>query len=178
MNKTIKQTCAGLARLLAAVGIAMFFCCWLFNALDWLRNFGIPSLPSSLAQAPLVQHHPLPARLMPLAQMLAVYNSAFPGYGRFGSGLGMVIAAIWAFQRCRSYTFSARLLVGFVAGFITGARLFMTVSSDAVLVLAFGALGAVLFQLNVCLSEQPPAFQPLPRLRLHGAGGDEAATQL
>lgn len=132
-------------------------------AVSFLRNYGLaPDLSSVTQTAIFAESH-----TGELAKFFEWYNSLMPGYARFGSGLGMIAGAFWALGYAKPYHAVARILGGFTAGFIMGARLAMFITSDPPIVVGAALACAVWTGGYLFVIGRPSIFKPMPLIELN-----------
>lgn len=123
--------------------LSIFFA-YAWSFVDWLRNYGT---------APLLLPFMAGTEWKPVLdgkaygefdKLVDLYNCSFPGFGRFGSGIGLIAGAFWSFSFIDSRCWIQRLTFGISAGAIAGSRLFLMFSSDWHMFLFGLSLGALL----------------------------------
>jgi len=159
MNRS-RECIIGVSRVLLASVVASLLLAPLLAFINVMRNYGNPGDMAAVSQASVY------AASNPIAAMIDSYNSSMSGYGRFGSGIGMIGGAFWAMGYAKSYSTVARIMTGLPAGFVIGARAGMMITSDAHIVIASGVIGAVWTAVYLYIAGLPSKFKPLPNLEL------------
>lgn len=165
MNKeTFKQLSIGLLRLTCAFVLAAIVGGVIFAGLEFVRNFQADTI-SSVSKSNIIAEQQLGGVLGLVQLWINWYSTTFFGYSRFGSGIGMIIASIWAASACASYKFWPRLVIAAVAGFLIGTRAAMFITSKPHLVLGAGLIASFIGIMRTFASLKPAKFKALPRLQ-------------
>lgn len=164
-----RQLGVGLLRVALAVVVGSIAGALLFAGIDALRTFQADTIASSVARSALetgeYAEAPPPDVLFVISKFIDWYSTVFFGYSRFGAGLFMLAGAFWAMGEAKGYALPARIIIGFVAGFLMGTRVAMFILSKPVLVLAIALLSGIIGALFLSLSGRPSSYSPLPKLQ-------------
>lgn len=164
-----RQLGVGLLRVALAVVVGSIVGGLLFGGIDALRTFQADTIASSVARSALQMGESTdmapPDALFVISKFIDWYSTVFFGYSRFGAGLFMLAGAFWAMGEAKGYSLPARVIIGFVAGFLMGTRLAMFILSKPILVLAIALLSAIIGAVFLSLAGRPSNYLPLPKLQ-------------
>lgn len=137
---------------------------YILACVDALRAYGVT--PAAFPFTTLGQYQPLidsenkTSFQAAFDNFFLLFNCAFPGGSRMGSGIGTLAASFWTLHILPNNCRAQRTVLGCLIGFIIGARGLLTVSSSANIVCGAGVLGAIFFTVymisTACKREIPP----------------------
>lgn len=165
--RTVREIFLVAGKLVASCVVLSVPLAFLMLVVNYMRTFGLPSdIAAATSQA--LTNSSFTGLYFWMDQVIAWYNAVFPGYARFGSGLGILIAAFWTLNEVRSASVVTRLVGGLMCGAVIGGRSALMVSSSPRFVLTGIIIGSIGGAAYLIFSGRPSPFQPLPRLHLAG----------
>lgn len=91
-----------------------------------------------------------------------LYNCAFPGASRLGSGIGMIFACFWTLHSVDRNCRAPRIALGALCGAIIGFRLILMLSSSATGVLSSMIVSSIGFAIYMAIADRKPGIPSLP----------------
>ncbi len=171
LKQDFAQSLSGifLVLVLTAASALTFAVAW--GLVDWMRNFGtglapLPFLDHGCLQTDTFRRFPAGSFCGVTEDLINWYNVTFCNALRFGSGLGIIGGAFFALSFVRHLGLTARIIAGFMAGALIGARSIMMVTSDVPFFFAGLCLGGVFVGVYMSLSGDTPRVPPLPPFKL------------
>jgi len=169
----IPHLLAGWARLFLRVIVLSLVLAYLMSLIDAMYKCG--TAPTAFPFSEIGHTHPrLPYNAGVIGALLAaivdnilnLYNQAFPGYSRLGSGIGIIFACFWTLHdtspQCRIQRFGN----GIVAGALIGFRGMLMLTSSPSYVLLTSIFVCVFMTLYMLTADRKPAIPQMPLVDL------------
>jgi hypothetical protein len=138
---------------------------YLMACFDALRAFGVSQAAfpfTTLGQyQPSIVDGSRSAFQAAFDNFLLLFNCAFPGGTRMGSGIGTLAASFWALHLLPINCWPQRVILGCFIGFIIGSRALLTVSSSVNVVIGAGVISAIvisIYMISVGRKRQIPSL--------------------
>ena len=139
---------------------------YLMACVDALRAYGVSQAAfpfTTLGQyQPLMDDGSKSAFQAAFDNFFLLFNCAFPGGTRMGSGIGTLAASFWTLHLLPRNCKLQRVLLGCLIGFVIGARALLTVSSSANVVLGAGIISSIVISIYLMLSVTKRQIPSLP----------------
>lgn len=163
----VKHFWAGLGLLLLRILALSLTLAYLMSLIDGLRTIGI--VPLLLPFSALGQYHPHLEAVTESSWVVSfvdnlvyLYNCAFPGASRLGSGIGMIAACFWTLHTTPPGCWVRRAGTGTVAGALIGFRLTLMLTSSPVIVFSATIIGCLAMGAYMLCADRRKGIPRLP----------------